>query len=428
MAFPATLDIPDDVLEIARTLEGAGFEAWCVGGAVRDNLLGEPNSDFDIATSATPEQVRALFRHTVPVGERYGTVAVRTRRRHHEVTTFRRDVSTDGRHAVVAFGVSLDDDLARRDFTINAIAYHPLRHEWRDPFGGSADLERRMLRAVGVAGERFREDYLRILRALRFASRFAFTIEPDTWEAAREAAEGLRQLSAERVRDEWFKGLRTARTVPELIRLWWESGSAAVWIPELVRQVGEGVPSATADTASPPGQPPAGRAGRLSGGLSTLTGVGASAAPRDPVLLTTLLCLDPVTVLARLRASNAEIARAAAMLAGPSEPEAATPIAVRRWLAAVGAAADDLTLLWTLQHGVTPAWVPLADEIRQRGDPLTRKELAINGADLQAAGIPAGPVLGTILDRLLSMVVDDPSLNTRETLLARALSLAHTVA
>ena len=181
--------IPDEVREIAQTLEGAGFEAWCVGGALRDALLGHPHSDYDFATSATPAQVMALFRRTAPVGEKYGTVGVLDRHRVlHEVTTFRRDVTTDGRHAVVAYGVSLDEDLARRDFTINAIAYHPLREEWRDPFGGRDDLARGLIRAVGEPSERFREDYLRILRGVRFAARLGFTVEPATWEAAASAA------------------------------------------------------------------------------------------------------------------------------------------------------------------------------------------------------------------------------------------------
>ena len=151
--------IPEEVLEIARTLEEAGYEAWCVGGALRDAILGHPHTDFDFATSATPAQVQALFRRTAPVGEKYGTVGVIDRRRVvHEVTTFRRDVATDGRHAVVAYGVSLEEDLSRRDFTINAIAYHPFRHEWRDPYGGRADLGRGLLRAVGEASDSFRED------------------------------------------------------------------------------------------------------------------------------------------------------------------------------------------------------------------------------------------------------------------------------
>src|SRR5918999_470579 len=166
--FPK-LEIPEAVLDIARRLEAAGFEAWCVGGNLRDAFLQIPHSDYDIATSATPDQVQKLFPRTVEVGIKYGTVGVLDRSRVlHEVTTFRRDVATDGRHAVVAFGASLQADLSRRDFPTTPLAYHPLRREWRDPFNGAADLERRLIRAVGSPADRFREDYLRILRALRF--------------------------------------------------------------------------------------------------------------------------------------------------------------------------------------------------------------------------------------------------------------------
>ena len=172
------------VLDIARKLEGAGFETWCVGGAVRDALLGHPHLDWDLATAATPQQVRRLFRRTIPVGIEFGTVGVLDDRGvMHEVTTFRRDVKTDGRHAVVEFGASLEDDLARRDFTMNAIAYSPSRKEIRDPFGGREDLQAGVVRAVGTPEQRMREDRLRALRAIRFASRFGFEIEPATWAA-----------------------------------------------------------------------------------------------------------------------------------------------------------------------------------------------------------------------------------------------------
>ena len=158
MEFPAALPISEDVLRIARKLSGAGFEVWCVGGVVRDTLLGLPhNGVVDLATSARPEEVQRLFRRTVPLGVEHGTVAVLDRHNvAHEVTTFRKDVTTDGRHAQVAFGVSLEDDLARRDFTINAIAYQPLTHEWRDPGGGAPGLDRQLLRAVGGPGARVR--------------------------------------------------------------------------------------------------------------------------------------------------------------------------------------------------------------------------------------------------------------------------------
>lgn len=380
-------------MEIARRLEEAGFEAWCVGGTLRDQLIGHPHSDYDIATSATPDQVQKLFPRTVGVGIKYGTVGVLDRKRElHEVTTFRRDVSTDGRHPVVAYGVSLEEDLARRDFTINAIAYHPIRREWRDPFGGADDLRRGVVRAVGTPAQRFQEDYLRILRAIRFAARFDFRIDPDTWDAARGAASGLGQLSAERVRDEWFKSLRTARSLEELAQLWYGVGAAQIWIPELAKKAGQ-------ETILNP-----------SGEL------------RDPVVLTVLLCSSPANVLRKLKASNTEIERAAAMERGPEAPSAEDQKSVRRWLAQVGAAADDLTRLWTLRHGKEPPWALPVRDIRGRGDPLTRSDLAITGTDLQALGA-SGPRLGQILETLLGRVLDDPALNTRESLLALARKL-----
>jgi tRNA nucleotidyltransferase (CCA-adding enzyme) len=392
MELPLRIPIPEEVTAIARRLEEAGHETWCVGGAVRDTLLGDEQKDFDLATSATPEQVQALFRRTVAVGVKYGTVGVLDNDRVlHEVTTFRHDVRTDGRHAEVAYGVSLDEDLARRDFTVNAIAYHPLRGEWRDPFGGVDDLERRRLRAVGDPSARFREDYLRVLRALRFTARLDFAIEPETWEAARAAAPGLEQLSAERVRDEWFKGLRTTRSIRRLLSLWQKSGAAAVWIPQLW--------SAEEVEAWPGDDAPA---------------------HRDPIVLTALCCHEPVAVLSRLRVSNAELARTVALVAGPTEPAGITTRDVRRWLAAVDGAADDFAALWQLRSGLSFPWAAEVAAVRAAGVPLRRGDLAVSGQDLIAAGIPAGPAVGQVLERLLALVVDDPTLNERAALVARA--------
>jgi tRNA nucleotidyltransferase (CCA-adding enzyme) len=194
---------PPVVLQIAARLEKAGFEAWCVGGAIRDALLGHKHLDWDLATSAKPDEVRKLFgsRNTVPVGIDFGTVGVLdSDGTMHEVTTFRRDVQTDGRHAVVEFGVSLEDDLARRDFTINAIAYSPRRDEIRDPFNGRADLQAKVVRAVGDPDERMREDRLRALRAIRFAARFGFAIDDATRRAIEASAPYLGRLSPERVK------------------------------------------------------------------------------------------------------------------------------------------------------------------------------------------------------------------------------------
>jgi tRNA nucleotidyltransferase (CCA-adding enzyme) len=246
-----------------------------------------------------------------------------------------------------------------------------------------------VIRAVGDPAARFREDYLRILRAIRFAARFDFTIDPATWKAAREAAGGLGRLSAERVRGEWFKGVRTAKDLGTLVRLWHESGAAAVWLPELRAADG----AALSAQLSPP--------------------------PRDPVLVTVLLASDPVGLLRRLRGSNAEIGRAAAMVEGPAEPGASGEIAVRRWLAAVGGAADDLVALYRLRRGAEAPWLGAMRAIRERHDPLTRGDLVVSGRDLEGLGL-RGPAVGETLAALLDRVLEDPGANTRERLLQLA--------
>ncbi len=380
-------DLPIEVIEIAERLESAGFETWCVGGALRDRVLGFPSDDVDLATAAEPAEVRRIFPRTVAVGAKYGTIGVLDRQKVlHEVTTFRKDVTTDGRHAVVAYGVSLEDDLARRDFTINALAYHPIRKEWRDPFGGREDLRRGVVRAVGDPETRFREDHLRILRAIRFAARFGFEIESRTWDAAVGGAPLLRDLSAERVREEWFKGLDSAGSIKRLVTLWHEVGAARIWLPEL-------------RTAYPFAQ--------------------EAPQPRDPVVLTDGLCEDPAAVLSRLRASGEEIERARMVLRAEPEPAdgSSDPLAVRRWLASVGEAADDLALLAGYRRGGPAPWAATMADVRRRGDPTTRGQLAVTGEDLKAAGVPPGPELGRLLQRLLDAVVEDPAHNTKEALL-----------
>ncbi len=383
------MPLPEPVVDIARRLEDAGFETWCVGGAVRDWLTGESDQDVDLATAATPDQVQRLFPRTVAVGVKHGTVGVLDRHRQlHEVTTFRRDVSTDGRHAVVEYGVSIDEDLSRRDFTINALAYHPFRHELRDPFGGERDLAAGVVRAVGEPARRFAEDYLRILRMIRFAARYGFAIDPVTWDAARATARELASLSAERVREEWFKGLASARSIAGLVRAWRDVGAAAIWIPEL------------------PETPP----------------IVEPVRARDPILLTAALSSSAPEILERLKASNAEIARAQAMAKGPLEPDSGEPVPVRKWLARVGDAADDLIRLAELHAGRLPAWAGMVTGIRARGEATSRAQLAVTGNDLVAAGISPGPELGRLIEKLLEAVVEDPARNTKDSLLALARS------
>jgi len=394
MNFPSRLPIPDEVLRIAKTLEDSGYETWCVGGAIRDNLLGLENHDFDLTTAAPPDEVRRLFKRTVPVGIEHGTVAVLDRRNTpHEVTTFRKDIRTDGRHAVVEFGVSLMDDLARRDFTINAIAYHPIAHRWQDPFEGAADLEHKLIRSVGDPNWRFQEDYLRILRALRFSARFRFRIHARTLEAAKANAQGLAQLSAERVRDEWFKGIMTAARVSKLLTLWMDTGAARIWLPE-IRET---------------------RVGRREmGALDKLR--------RDPVLVTALLASDPASLLTRLKCSNKEIERGRAIGAWREKfPDPRHLPQVRHWLSQVGEHADDLlTVLPALGLPSPASRLPqVVASIRAAKDPLTLKDLAVAGDDLLAAGVRPGPDVGETLQRLLAEVLEDPGRNTKQYLLSR---------
>jgi tRNA nucleotidyltransferase (CCA-adding enzyme) len=384
LTFPPRLSIPPEVLKIAKKLEEAGYETWCVGGAIRDTLLGAPHNDFDLTTAAPPPEVLKLFKRTVPVGIEHGTVAVLdTHNQPHEVTTFRKDIKTDGRHAVVEFGVSLMDDLARRDFTINAIAYHPLKHEWRDPFEGAADLEKKLIRSVGDPNWRFQEDYLRILRALRFSARVEFRIHARTREAATANAQGLGQLSAERVRDEWFKGIQTAVRVSKLLALWMDVGAARIWLPEIGRDWEQGKRQ-----------------------LDKL--------PRDPVLITAFLATDAASLLTRLKCSNRDIERGRAIGQWrDSYPDPKHPAVMRHWLSQVGESVDDLLTL--APDGVAKA----VAAIRAANPPLALKDLAVKGDDLIAAGVRAGPDVGEVLKRLLGEVLDDPAKNTKEYLLSR---------
>src|SRR2546421_10027132 len=377
MTFPDRLPIPQEVLKVAQKLEDAGFETWCVGGAIRDNLLGLENRDFDLTTAAPPPEVQKLFKRTVPVGIAHGTVAVLdATNQPHEVTTFRKDIQTDGRHAVVEFGVSLMDDLARRDFTINAIAYHPIRHEWRDPFQGEQDLAKKLIRSVGDPNWRFQEDSLRILRALRFSARFEFRIHSRTLEAAKANAQGLAQLSAERVRDEWWKGIATATRVSKLVTLWIDVGAARIWLPE-VRERGEGR--------------------GFIGAVDKL--------PRDPVLITAHLATDPASLLTRLKCSNKDIERCRAIGQWRDKyPDPKLLPDVRRWLSQVGEYADDLLVLPPARIAPISLLPKVVASIRAAQDPLTLQDLAVNGNDLIAAGVRPGPDVGEVLQRLLAQI------------------------
>jgi tRNA nucleotidyltransferase (CCA-adding enzyme) len=194
------MDWPAPVVSVLNTLEAGGYEAYLVGGCVRDRLLGRPVTDFDVATNATPDQVVSLFPRTVPTGLKHGTVTVLSEGLPVEVTTYRKDIGySDGRRPdKVAFCHSLEEDLSRRDFTVNAMAMD-VRGHIVDCFGGRSDLARRVIRAVGVPSHRFQEDGLRILRAFRFAAQLGFQLDDDTWRGMEQNAKKLRAVSPERI-------------------------------------------------------------------------------------------------------------------------------------------------------------------------------------------------------------------------------------
>jgi tRNA nucleotidyltransferase (CCA-adding enzyme) len=429
----ARLAPPRGVLDVADRLERAGFETWCVGGAIRDAVLGHPSLDWDLATAARPPEVQRLFRRTVPKGIAFGTVGVFDRAGVlHEVTTFRRDVRTDGRHAVVEFGASLDDDLARRDFTINAVAYRPATGALADPFDGLGDLERRVVRAVGDPPERMREDRLRALRAIRFAARFGFAVEPATWDAVCASAPHLGRLSPERVREELEKTMRQVARPSWALERWRESGALAALVPPLAAQPAEAF--AAADCLPLPSLER--RPQRLANRM---------AAP--------WLGLDRATVergLTALRASKQEVRwaadlaerweRIAPALRDALADDAAAPPAdalLRRWAAVTGRTLAPAVLRVAAARFAAeraagrPA--PSARVVRRLyrrlvrvayRDPIELADLSVTGNDLADAGVPPGPLVGTILRRLLDFVVEDPTRNVRDTLLAEARRLA----
>ncbi|CAN5352667.1 hypothetical protein BH09GEM1_BH09GEM1_04940 [soil metagenome] len=416
------------VLDIAHRLETAGFEAWCVGGAIRDSLLGGAPLDWDLATSAHPEQVRAIFgrKRTIPVGIEFGTVGVLDDAgTAHEVTTFRHDVSTDGRRAVVQFGASLDEDLARRDFTINAIAYRPETGDLRDPFGGQRDLEAHLVRAVGDAEQRMKEDRLRALRAIRFAARYRFAIEPRTLVALTNSAPHLTRLSAERVQQEIMKTMQQVDAPGAAFRQWKDTGALAVLVPAL---------SGIDDLAL------------LTLDFLARDGVAGRSVPQRTTNRLAALFLDAApaataAALQALRFSRSDIAWSVAMaerwqqlsaqIEAGAEPGAVSDADLRRLLARIGRLHVGglmriaLARWQALRELGRPAPSPAAIAslyrrfLRSRfRDPLELADLAIGGDELRAAGIAPGPIYAKILQLLLERVLERPARNTPQALLA----------
>jgi tRNA nucleotidyltransferase (CCA-adding enzyme) len=447
---PMHAQVPEEVLAICRRLRGKGHEAHLVGGGVRDMLLGRKPADFDVATDARPEEVRELFGATfaIPTGIKHGTVTVLTgaaavEHRHVEVTTFRGEgVYLDGRRpSSVTYVKSLRDDLARRDFTMNAVAYDPIDDRLTDLFDGQGDLARRLIRAVGDPLERFNEDGLRPMRAVRQAAQLGFSIEPATHAAIPRSLEVVRKVSAERIRDELLKLLASPQPSRglELMR---ETGLLAEVIPELLEGVGctqnrfhkhdvYGHTLAVVDATE-------GDAIVRLGALLHDVGKPRARQPREGApgeysfFKHEYVGRDMADAICRrLKLPNADRERVVGMVAHHMffYKSEWTDGAVRRFVRDVGGG-EALDALFALRKGDVAGRGFGEDpegeigELQQRISTVAASDAALrvtdlktNGADvMRILGLPPGREIGQVLERLLELVIDDASLNERERL------------
>ncbi len=438
--------VPDDLLQFARRLSDAGHGAYLVGGAVRDALLGRPAGDFDIATDATPEQVQALFRRVIPTGIQHGTVTVLLPAHKVEVTTFRTEHGySDGRRPDrVEYASRIEDDLSRRDFTINAMAWDILGRRLVDPWDGRGDLSRRIVRAVGDPALRFAEDGLRVLRALRFASQLEFEMDGPTLDAIPGALERFRLVSAERVRDETSKILLSPRPSVGLA-LMERTGMLAIVFPELAACRGETQKGAhlldvldhlyAATDAAPPELRLRLAALFHDAGKPGSRGIGADgeATFHRHEELSARIARD---TMRRLRYPN-DLSDAVEHLVRQhmfNYEDRWTDAAVRRFAARVGRSSLDDLIALRRADAVATAGQPAdtralaafrdrIDAVLARGAALNLKDLAIGGEDLAALGVPRGPAMGELLKELLETVLEDPAQNGRESLLRIAAAL-----
>jgi poly(A) polymerase/tRNA nucleotidyltransferase (CCA-adding enzyme) len=437
--------LPKEVIYICQTLQKKGFEAYLVGGSLRDLLLGIPAKDFDLATNAKPEQVTKLFDKVIPTGVKYGTVTVMINKKPYEVTTYRQDEEyTDGRRPdKVVFTSDLHVDLSRRDFTINALAYDPLKKELIDLFDGRRDLKKKLIRAVGDPKKRFQEDGLRSIRACRFAAKLNFRIEPKTFQAIAKTLNISKKVSAERVRDELKKILESKQPSIGIENLR-KSGLMKIIVPELLKgqKVRQPRPYHHLDVYN-----------------HNLAAVDAAAklvpAENITVRLAALFhdlakpqCKKGMTfyghdvqsaklaekVMQRLKFSNAEIKKTGNLIINHmfNYTNEWTDAAVRRFIRKVDL--ENLADLFNLRRADVRAMnespgTKHLNQLQKRIDRVIAEEnalsvgnLALNGNEImKLLKIGPGPEVGKVLNYLLEKVLEDPALNT-EPALTKALT------
>lgn len=436
------LKIPEKAEIILHTLEEAGYEAYVVGGCVRDSILGRSPDDWDITTSAKPEEVKALFRRTVDTGLIHGTVTVMLDKEGFEVTTYRVDGEyEDGRHPKeVSFTANLEEDLKRRDFTMNAMAYNPKRG-LVDLFGGVQDMENRIVRCVGNPMERFTEDALRILRAVRFSAQLGFSIEGETLKAISALAPNLKYVSAERIQVELLKLLVSPH--PDYLRTAYEAGITKEILPEFDRcmETEQNTPHHCYTVGEHT--------------LQSLLNIRA-----DKVLRLTMLLHDfgkpsvkrtdengrdhfkthgpegekmAVSILRRLKMDNDTIRKVRSLIKWHDFRPKGDAVSVRKAISMIGEELFPLYLevqradilaqsLYKREEKLKrlSSVKALYKEIMDRGECISLKTMALTGRDLIDAGYTPGKGLGEILERLLAHVLENPEDNKKEILLKLA--------
>lgn len=421
------IEMPYEAEWIIDNIRSHGYEAFIVGGCVRDAVLGRIPGDWDITTSAKPEQVKEIFGKTVDTGLKHGTVTIIKHGSGYEVTTYRIDGEyLDGRHPeTVEFTPDLREDLKRRDFTINAMAYS---HETGivDEFEGMEDLKRRVIRCVGCAKDRFTEDALRILRAVRFAAQLDFVIEDETYKAIAEIAPNLVHVSKERIQVELTKLLLSDH--PEKIWMVDATGIAdyvTSGFPEVFERELERENSHNAGENETPGT-----SGCLVDGASRDAlkecWIGLAALPADKShrwagFLRHMTAEQAVKILRGLKLDNDTIGNVKNMITAFQAPLAVDKVEIRRLLSRV----TEYQFLGAMQlkkldgDETVPGILRLFEEIKEAGDCVSLKQLAVNGGDLLAKGLVKGKQIGDGLMYLLNLVLEKPELNKKDILLEK---------
>lgn len=401
------IEMPYEAEWIIDNIRSHGYEAFIVGGCVRDAVLGRIPGDWDITTSAKPEQVKEIFGKTVDTGLKHGTVTIIKHGSGYEVTTYRIDGEyLDGRHPeTVEFTPDLREDLKRRDFTINAMAYS---HETGivDEFEGMEDLKRRVIRCVGCAKDRFTEDALRILRAVRFAAQLDFVIEDETYKAIAEIAPNLVHVSKERIQVELTKLLLSDH--PEKIWMVDATGIAEYVTPGFTEVFERELESR--NSMDP-----------LKECWAGIAALPADKSHRWAGFLRHMTAEQAVKILRGLKLDNDTIGNVKNMITAFQAPLAVDKVEIRRLLSRV----TEYQFLGAMQlkkldgDETVPGILQLFEEIKEAGDCVSLKQLAVNGGDLLAKGLEKGKQIGDGLMYLLNLVLEKPELNKKDILLEK---------